>query len=111
MQVPQQGNAEAAFDKLIADIDANPLVVSSDRTPVTQGVAYTAIAQAMYSDFYWPQLEAALKSAQLGDGSGLLSLYDQYFQRQDDGTYGNRARSVPLDLVSRRSGLDERRRK
>ena len=84
-----KGNAEAAFDKLIADIDANPLVVSSDRTPVTQGVAYTAIAQAMYSDFYWPQLEAALKSAQLGDGSGLLSLYDQYFQRQDDGTYGN----------------------
>ena len=43
----------------------------------------------MYSDFYWPQLEAALKSAQLGDGSGLLSLYDQYYQRQDDGTYGN----------------------
>ena len=84
-----KGNAEAAFDKLIADLDANPLVVSSDRTPVTQGVAYTAIAQAMYSDFYWPQLEAALKSAQLGDGSGLLSLYDQYFQRQDDGTYGN----------------------
>ncbi len=72
-----KGNAEAAFDKLIADLDANPLVVSSDRTPVTQGVAYTAIAQAMYSDFYWPQLEAALKSAQLGDGSGLLSLYDQ----------------------------------
>lgn len=84
-----KGNAETAFDKLIADLDANPLVVSSDRTPVTQGVAYTAIAQAMYSDFYWPQLEAALKSAQLGDGSGLLSLYDQYFQRQDDGTYGN----------------------
>ena len=84
-----KGNAEAAFDKLIADLDTNPLVVSSDRTPVTQGVAYTAIAQAMYSDFYWPQLEAALKSAQLGDGSGLLSLYDQYFQRQDDGTYGN----------------------
>ena len=84
-----KGNAEAAFDKLIADLDANPLVVSSDRTPVTQGVAYTAIAQAMYSDFYWPQLEAALKSAQLGDGSGLLNLYDQYFQRQDDGTYGN----------------------
>lgn len=84
-----KGNAEAAFDKLIANLDANPLVVSSDRTPVTQGVAYTAIAQAMYSDFYWPQLEAALKSAQLGDGSGLLSLYDQYFQRQDDGTYGN----------------------
>ena len=84
-----KGDAEGAFDKLLADLDAKPLVVSSGRTPVTQGVAYTAIAQAMYSDFYWPQLEAALKSAQLGDGSGLLSLYDQYYQRQDDGTYGN----------------------
>ena len=38
-----KGNAETAFDKLIADLDANPLVVSSDRTPVTQGVAYTCL--------------------------------------------------------------------
>ena len=84
-----KGDAEGAFDALLANLDANPLVVSKDRTPVTQGVAYTAVAQAMYSDFYWPQLEAALRSAQQGDGSGLLSLYDQYYQRQDDGTYGN----------------------
>jgi pimeloyl-ACP methyl ester carboxylesterase len=83
------GDAEGAFDKLLADIDANPLVVSKDRTPVTQGVAYTAVAQAMYSDFYWPQLAAALSDAQRGDGAGLLSLNDQYYQRQDDGTYGN----------------------
>ena len=84
-----KGDAEGAFDTLLADIDADPLVVTANRTPVTQGVAYTAIAQAMYSDFYWPQLEAALDSAQDGDGSGLLALYDQYYQRKDDGTYGN----------------------
>ncbi len=84
-----KGNAEGAFDKLLADLDASPLVVTANRTPVTQGVAYTAIAQAMYSDFYWPQLEAALDAAQDGDGSGLLALYDQYYQRKDDGTYGN----------------------
>jgi hypothetical protein len=64
-------------------------VVIKDRTPVTQGVAFTAVAQAMYSDSYWPQLEQALVDAQQGDGAGLLKLYDDYFQRKDDGSYGN----------------------
>ena len=83
------GRSEAAFDSLILDLDAKPLVVSADRTPVTQGVAFTAVAQAMYSDYYWPQLEKALADARLGDGAGLLKLYDDYYQRKDDGSYGN----------------------
>jgi pimeloyl-ACP methyl ester carboxylesterase len=83
------GNAEAAFDKLVLDIDSKPLEVSKDRTPVTQGVLFTAVAQAMYSDYYWPQLSEALIDAQLGDGKGILQLYDDYYQRNTDGTYGN----------------------
>jgi pimeloyl-ACP methyl ester carboxylesterase len=83
------GDAEAAFDKLVLDIDAKPLEVSKDRTPVTQGVLFTAVAQAMYSDYYWPQLSEALSAAQGGDGKGILQLYDDYYQRKDDGTYGN----------------------
>ena len=83
------GDAEGALDALLLDIDTNPLVVSTDRTPVTQGVAFTAIAQSMYSDYYWPQLQSALSDAQLGDGAGLLALYDDYYQRNSDGTYGN----------------------
>jgi len=83
------GNPAAALDKLLLSIDANPLVVRADRTPVTQGVMFTAIAQAMYSDSFWPQLDNALALAQKGDGSGLLSLYDNYYQRKPDGTYGN----------------------
>lgn len=83
------GNAEDAFDRLMIDIDENPLTVSSDRTPVTQGVAYTAVTQAMYSDYFWPDLEKALSDAQRRNGSGLLKLYDDYYQRRDDGTYGN----------------------
>ena len=83
------GNAEAAFDTLVLDIDTTPLVVSDKRTPVTQGVLFTAVAQAMYSDYYWPQLSEALDSAQQCDGKGLLQLYDDYYQRKDDGTYGN----------------------
>jgi pimeloyl-ACP methyl ester carboxylesterase len=83
------GDAEAAFDKLVLDIDAKPLEVSKDRTLVTQGVLFTAVAQAMYSDYYWPQLSEALSAAQGGDGQGILQLYDDYYQRKDDGTYGN----------------------
>ena len=83
------GKSEAAFDSLLLDLDAKPIVVSADRTPVTQGVAFTAVAQAMYSDYYWPQLENALADAQQGDGAGLLKLYDDYYQRKDDGSYGN----------------------
>jgi pimeloyl-ACP methyl ester carboxylesterase len=83
------GDAEAAFDQLVLDIDAKPLDVSTDRTPVTQGVLFTAVAQAMYSDYYWPQLSEALIAAQGGDGKGILQLYDDYYQRKDDGTYGN----------------------
>jgi len=83
------GDAESAFDKLVLDIDAKPLEVSKDRTPVTQGVLFTAVAQAMYSDYYWPQLSEALSAAQNGDGKGILQLYDDYYQRKDDGTYGN----------------------
>ena len=56
---------------------------------MTQGVAFTAIAQAMYSDSYWPQLQSALADAQKGDGAGLLALYDDYYQRKSDGSYGN----------------------
>ena len=83
------GKAEAAFDSLLLELDAKPLVVTKDRTPVTQGVAFTAVAQAMYSDSNWPQLEQALADAQQGDGAGLLKLYDDYYQRKDDGSYGN----------------------
>jgi pimeloyl-ACP methyl ester carboxylesterase len=83
------GKAEAAFDQLVLDIDVTPLEVSKDRTPVTQGVLFTAVAQAMYSDYYWPQLSEALSAAQLGDGKGILQLYDDYYQRKEDGTYGN----------------------
>ena len=83
------GDAEAAFDQLVLDIDTKPLEVSKDRTLVTQGVLFTAVAQAMYSDYYWPQLSEALSAAQGGDGKGILQLYDDYYQRKDDGTYGN----------------------
>jgi len=43
----------------------------------------------MYSSSYWDTLERALDDAQEGDGAGLLDLFDAYFQRRPDGSYGN----------------------
>jgi pimeloyl-ACP methyl ester carboxylesterase len=83
------GRAEAAFDTLIELLDKEPLVVGKDRAPVNQAIALVAVAQAMYSSSMWPELETALDNAKKGDGSGLLSLFDSYYQRSPDGTYGN----------------------
>ncbi len=81
------GNAEKAFDDLMLSLDNTPIASRSGRPKVTRGVALTAVAEAMYSEASWPDLEAALADAIRGDGSGLLDLYDSYFQRQRDGTY------------------------
>ena len=83
------GNAEKAFDELMRDLDTNPLPSKNGRAPVNQGVALTAVSQAMYSSSLWSSLEEALHLAQQGDGGQLLYMYDQYYQRKWDGTYGN----------------------
>lgn len=83
------GDAEGAFDSLMESLDENPIPTTSGRPDLTRGMALTAVAQAMYDDAYWSELETALAAAQVDDGIGLLSLFDQYFQRQPDGTYGN----------------------
>lgn len=83
------GNAEEAFDELLESLDTKPLFAEQGRVRVNQGVALTAVARAMYSSSLWPGLEEALRSAQKGDGYGLLRMYDEYYQREYDGTYGN----------------------
>jgi pimeloyl-ACP methyl ester carboxylesterase len=83
------GNSEDAFDQLLRDLDISPLVVKTSRPAVNQGVALIATAYSMYSQSSWPNLAAALSDAQGGDGAKLLALFDSYYQRQSDGTFGN----------------------
>ena len=83
------GDAEGAYDELIDSLDDDPLPTEPDRPDVETGVATTAVIQAMYSEDIWPELAQALADAQDGDGSGLLALYDAYYQRLPDGTYDN----------------------
>ncbi len=79
------GDAEGAYDALAQNIDAHPITVDPDRTDVTQGVLTTALADAMYDQGYWPQLEQALADLQTGDGRGILGLYDDYYGYFGDG--------------------------
>jgi pimeloyl-ACP methyl ester carboxylesterase len=83
------GKAEAAFDRLIIALDNKPIVVNKSRAAVNQAIALVAVSQAMYSSGMWPELEVALAKAQKNDGSGLLALFDGYYQRSPDGSYGN----------------------
>ena len=83
------GHAEAAWDALMQQLDTKPIPSAVGRPDVNLQVAVTAASQAMYSDSLWPILSDALASAQKGDGSGLLNLYDMYYQRTADGTYSN----------------------
>jgi pimeloyl-ACP methyl ester carboxylesterase len=83
------GDAEGAYDALIESLSENPIPSDPGRPDVEVGVATFAVIQAMYSESLWPDLAKALAAAQDGDGSGLLALYDEYYQRQPDGTYDN----------------------
>ncbi len=88
-QFHNDGDAEGAFDQLMLRLDESPLPSLNGRVEVNRSVAVLAVAQAMYSDSYWPSLERALGDAVAGNGAGLLALNDAYYQRRADGTYGN----------------------
>lgn len=83
------GDAEGAFDALADSLAETPIPSEPGRPDVEPGVLISAVIDAMYSEFLWPQLAQALADAQAGDGSGLLALHDDYFQRRPDGTYDN----------------------
>ena len=83
------GNAEKAFDDLMKKLDTSPIPSKNGRAPVNQGIALTAVSQAMYSSSLWSSLEEALHLAQQGDGGSLLRMYDEYYQRTWEGDYGN----------------------
>ncbi|MGW2710171.1 alpha/beta hydrolase [Streptomyces sp. NPDC001356] len=101
-QDPAQGSRKVAG--LLARIDAEPLPTSSGRK-LTQSLATTGIILPLYSESMWPRLTDALKSAERGDGSGLLALADEYNDRDASGRYGTTTHSQRVI-----SCLDDRQR-
>ena len=86
------GDPAGLFDEMMRRVERDPLFVSDNRTLVTSTVAYTAVVDAMYSSALWPTLAEAIADATkkpIADGTGLLALYDDYYQRRPDGSYDN----------------------
>jgi pimeloyl-ACP methyl ester carboxylesterase len=84
-----RGDAAGAFDALMAQLDAAPIASAPDRPPLNRAMAKVAVVQAMYRSSFWPALAQSLAAAQAGDGAGLLQFYDMYYERSQDGTWGN----------------------
>lgn len=80
--------AATQLKKLFTDLDAKPIPTGASR-PLGESLATTGVIAAMYDETAWPQLRDALAAARTGDGSGLLSLADSYYEREPNGTYAN----------------------
>ncbi|MET9661064.1 alpha/beta hydrolase [Streptomyces sp. NPDC006510] len=81
-------DAATRLKRLFADLDARPIATGDSRR-LTESLGTTGVIAAMYDESAWPQLREALAGAQKGDGSGLLSLSDSYYERRPNGTYAN----------------------
>lgn len=81
------GDAAGAFDRLAAQVDAQPIAAGQGRT-LSGGEFDLGVAQALYSGKEgYSRLEDALAAAARGDGERLLALSDEYTGRQENGTY------------------------
>ncbi|MGW7257098.1 alpha/beta hydrolase [Streptomyces sp. NPDC054834] len=84
-QDPAKGSQKIV--DLLKRVDAKPLPTSSGRR-LTQTLAVTGIILPLYSESRWPELTGALTAAEEGDGTQLLSLADDYNERDSSGHYG-----------------------
>ena len=84
------GDPAAAFDALIAQVDAAPLEVPTETGTrlVGQRAVLAAVEAVLSNVVAWPQLATALQSAANGDGAPILALSDQRNERLPDGSYG-----------------------
>ncbi|MBB2913242.1 pimeloyl-ACP methyl ester carboxylesterase [Streptosporangium becharense] len=86
--------ANKNVDQLLDDLRSSPIPVGDRR--LTQGLAGTAIAAALYSELTWPLLDQGLGQAiKQRDGRLLMALADNYNGRQADGRYTTLMSSFP----------------
>ncbi|MDO5052164.1 MAG: alpha/beta hydrolase [Pseudoclavibacter sp.] len=79
--------AIAEINRLMQDVDRNP-VVHSDGRVLTSSVIDTAISAALYSEESWPYLSDAFSQyLRAGDPAGFFLLADFYNGREADGSY------------------------
>ncbi|MFD4575529.1 alpha/beta hydrolase [Streptomyces sp. NPDC058417] len=74
--------------KLLKDLDRKPIPGAFPRE-LTQSLATTGIAQALYSQDFWEYLTEGLEQAYDGDGRVLMLLADSMNGRGENGEYSN----------------------
>ncbi len=79
-----QGDLTAAYERIAAKVETDPLPGSGARTVGPGELSYGA-GQALYSTSYWPYLGGALADAANGQGASLLTLSDLYLERTSSG--------------------------
>jgi pimeloyl-ACP methyl ester carboxylesterase len=84
------GDPGAAFDQLMADLDAAPLAVETEHglREAGQHAVMDAVDVTLSKPGRWPELAGALAAAAAGDGAPVLALADQHNERNPDGSYG-----------------------
>ncbi len=95
--------ALARLDRLLASIDRSPLPTSMGaERELTQALAATGVAAALYNGSYWPMLRQALRQAINGNGTKLMQLANALMGRQPDGTYTNQtAANMAINCLDR----------
>ncbi|MFB4281546.1 MULTISPECIES: alpha/beta hydrolase [unclassified Nonomuraea] len=88
-----QATANANVERLMNQLAGKPLQVNG--RALTQGLASTGVAAALYSELTWPFLEEALSQALKGQGEALMYLADSYTGRAPDGSYSTQMTSFP----------------
>ncbi|MFG2092816.1 alpha/beta hydrolase [Streptomyces sp. NPDC048612] len=100
-------DAGRQLSALFKKLDAHPAATGEERK-LTESLATTGVIAAMYDERAWPVLRDYLGQAEAGNGRGLLTLSDSYYERDPNGTYANQMYANPavncLDLASAFNG-------
>jgi len=83
----QSGDPASKLDAMMQRFDTTPLAVGN--RALTRALAQTAVAQELYDQSTWPDLDLGLTQADRGHGSLLMGFADSYLKRHTDGTYDN----------------------
>ncbi|MFG2285044.1 alpha/beta hydrolase [Streptomyces sp. NPDC048595] len=95
-------DAGRQLSALFKKLDAHPAETGEERK-LTESLATTGVIAAMYDQHAWPMLRDYLAQAEAGNGRGLLTLSDSYYERDPNGSYANQMYANPavncLDLA------------
>lgn len=87
--IPHDGDPADALRELWTRAGDGGIPSLPGRPAVNESVLQTAIIVSMYSEDIWPAFATGVAQALDGDGSLLTQLADAYYQRREDGTWGN----------------------